>query len=550
MLPRPRAFPAVALLLLLQPVFAQKPAPQEKKPARPKDLAGEISFILSQPELARAHWGIDVMDLETGKAIYSLNPAQLFTPASNAKLLTTAAALSVAGPDYRFRTTIEAEGPIENGRLQGDLVIAGRGDPNISGRVMPLALKPERVPPHTQILEEMADQVARSGLKAVDGDVIGDDTFYSPQRYADGWSQDDLQWIDGAPVSALTFNDNVIFVDVAPGEHAGDKALVTTEPETAYFEIDNRIVTSAGGIARKVGVHRDPGSKRILLWGTLPLGDNGLKEPLAVEDPAEATAQIFRGLLERRGIAVNRKARARHQETAQFFDQATAGVTAPSSRRCCPRMEMTTPTASPTPPPATPSPTPIPAAHTTILAEHISLPFIEDVRVINKTSQNLHAELALRLAGKLSGNGGSFEGGTAAVRQFLLQAGLAEDSFVLLDGSGLSRRDLVTPEGVVQLLAYARRQPWGAAYEDSLPIAGIDGSLAERLVSSPAAGLVHAKTGTLSHVSALSGYGQTLDGRRFAFSIFCNNHDLPTPKVLAAIDAIVTALVNNSEKPR
>jgi D-alanyl-D-alanine carboxypeptidase/D-alanyl-D-alanine-endopeptidase (penicillin-binding protein 4) len=150
--------------------------------------------------------------------------------------------------------------------------------------------------------------------------------------------------------------------------------------------------------------------------------------------------------------------------------------------------------------------------------------------------------------GKLGGQGGSFEGGAYGVKQFLLQAGLNEDDFVLLDGSGLSRRDLVTPAAVVRLLTYAAHQPWGADYEGSLPIAGVDGSLSERFLHSLASGLIHAKTGTLSHVNALSGYGQTLRGRRFAFSIFCNNHNLPSVKVLAAIDSIVTALVNDAAK--
>jgi D-alanyl-D-alanine carboxypeptidase/D-alanyl-D-alanine-endopeptidase (penicillin-binding protein 4) len=178
-----------------------------------------------------------------------------------------------------------------------------------------------------------------------------------------------------------------------------------------------------------------------------------------------------------------------------------------------------------------------------VLAEHISLPLMEDVRVTNKTSQNLHAEMALRLVGKLGGTEPSFEGGTAALKQFLLQAGLKEDEFVLLDGSGLSRRDLVTPAAVVQLLVYASHQPWGAAYEESLPLSAVDGSLSERFVKGPAGGLVHAKTGTLSHVNALSGYAQTTKGRRFVFSIFCNNHNLPGSKVLAAIDEIVKLLV-------
>ncbi len=278
--------------------------------------------MLSQPPLNRAHWGVDVVDLETGKALYSQNSDQLFLPASNAKLFTTAAALAIAGPDYRFRTTVEAEGKIDdNGRLLGDLVIVGRGDPNISGRVLPYALKTQRTPPHTQILEEMADQVARNGLKIVDGDLIGDDTFYAFERYAEGWAWDDLQWIDGAPVSALTFNDNVVFVNVLPGEHPGDKAVITVEPETSYYELDNRVVTSSAGVPKRVGIHRDPGSKKIVLWGSLPLGDPGMKEPMSIEDPAEFVAQLFRTLLERRGITIRGKARARHGEGAQFFDQ-------------------------------------------------------------------------------------------------------------------------------------------------------------------------------------------------------------------------------------
>src|SRR5262249_50521554 len=186
--------------------------------------------------------------------------------ASNTKLFTTAAALSLARSDHRFVTTVETTGSIDsNGRLQGDLVIVGQGDPNISGRVLPYALKTERTPPHTQILEELAAQLAARGVKIVDGDLIGDDTFYSPQRYGEGWAQDDLQWSDGAPVSALTFNDNLLFVNILPGEHEGDKALVTTEPETNYYEIDNRIVTTLTGIARKIGLYREIGSRKVVL---------------------------------------------------------------------------------------------------------------------------------------------------------------------------------------------------------------------------------------------------------------------------------------------
>jgi D-alanyl-D-alanine carboxypeptidase/D-alanyl-D-alanine-endopeptidase (penicillin-binding protein 4) len=527
-----------------------------KKPPK-KDLAKEIAAVITQLPLDRAHWGIDVADLEKGKTLYAQNAEQLFLPASNAKLFTTAAALAIAGPEYRFRTTVEAEGRIDShGRLLGDLAIMGRGDPNISGRALPYALKTQRTPPHTQVLEEMADQVARSGLKIVDGDLIGDDTYYAFERYAEGWALDDVQWVDGAPVSALTFNDNVVFVNILPGEQPGDKALITVEPETGYYELDNRVVTSVAGVTKRIGIHRDPGSKKIVLWGSLPVGDAGMNEPLAIEDPAEFVAQLFRTLLERRGIVIRGKARARHGEEAQFFDPIL-----PPAKLPAPGMDN--PGASPTNPPsgtqqqpgATPgqnalSGTPaqrapeadLPSTNK-VLAEHFSTPLLDDIRVTNKTSQNLHAELALRLAGKLRGSGGSFEGGREAVKQFLLQAGLKEDEFAFLDGSGLSRRDLVTPAATVQLLIYAARQPWGAAFEESLPVSGVDGSLADRFQNTPAAGLIHAKTGSLSHVNALSGYGQTQKGRRFVFSIFCNNHNLPGSKALAAIDAVVQLLV-------
>jgi D-alanyl-D-alanine carboxypeptidase/D-alanyl-D-alanine-endopeptidase (penicillin-binding protein 4) len=535
-----RAIFALALVLSLQlsAVAAKKPAPK-------KDLAKEINAILAQPPLDRAHWGIDVVDLDTGKSLYAQNAEQLFLPASNAKLFTTADALASAGPDYRFRTTVEAEGKIDShGRLLGDLVFVGRGDPNISGRVLPYSLKTQRTGPHTQILEEMADQVAKSGLKMVEGDLIGDDTYYAFERYAEGWALDDLQWSDGAPVSALSFNDNVVFINILPGDQAGDKALITVEPETGYYELDNRIVTSAAGVTRRIGIHRDPGVKKIVLWGTIPLGDTGTKETLAIEDPAEFVAQLFRTLLERRGITVHGKARARHGEGAQFFVSSAppAASVAQPSATAAPVADSATSNAI-----AQIAPTEQPSTNK-VLAEHLSTPLADDIRVINKTSQNLHAELALRLVGKLRGSGGSFESGIAAVKQFLLQAGLKDDEFTFLDGSGLSRRDLVTPAATVQLLIYASRQPWGAAFEESLPVSGVDGSLADRFQNTPAVGQIHAKTGSLSHVNAFSGYGQTQAGKRFVFSIFCNNHNMPGSKVLAAIDAIVQVLVGEQGK--
>ena len=549
-----------AVLLFLLCLQNSAPAQSGKHHAAAKtkivqhkaDLAEKINAILSQPQFAKAHWGIDAVDISTGKTIYAVNQDQLFIPASNMKLATTAAVLAAAGPDYRFHTTVETAGKIDsNGKLQGDLVIVGRGDPNISGRVVPYQLKSERVPPHTQVLEELADQVAHSGLMVVSGDVLGDDTFYAPERLGEGWAQDDLQWIDAAPVSALAFSDDVAFIDIQPGSQAGDKALIVPETEGDYYEFDNRIVTTAPGVTRKIGIHREPGSHKVLLWGWIPIGDPGMKEALAVDDPAAYTAQLFRAMLERRGIQVTGATHALHADMAQFFDLpiAQAGQNGSSGGAASTASGLSQGTTSQSP--ASPSSTTAVAAAASpapqVLAEHISLPLIEDVKVINKVSQNLHAEMALRLAGKLSGQGASFEGGVSAVKKFLAEAGVKSDEFVSLDGSGLSRRDLITPSAMVQLLTYASRQTWGPAYEDSLPVSGTDGSLAERFVNTSAARLVHAKTGSLSHVNALSGYGQTLQGGKFVFSIFCNNHNLPAGKVLGAIDAIVQLLVKEGD---
>src|SRR5215471_15660597 len=283
-----------ALLLLLPQALLAAP---RKRPAR-SGLAPQIEVIVHQQAMASAEWGIDVLDLESGKVLYSLNPDHLFVPASNVKLLTTAAALALAGPDYRFHTTIETTGKLDSdGRLLGDLVIVGRGDANMSGRVLPYQLKTERVSPPTQALEELADQIVRKGIKVVDGDVIGDDTFYSAQRYGEGWAYDDLQWLDGAPVSALTFNDNVLFIRIHPG------------------------------------------ASTVMLWGSIPLNDAGLSEAVSIDDPAEFTAELLRAILEKRGITITGKTLARHGELAQFFDQPEQEAgSRRAGRQCCREM--------------------------------------------------------------------------------------------------------------------------------------------------------------------------------------------------------------------
>ena len=513
----------VALLLAALPAEAAAP------PRKPS-LDARIKELLADPDVARGFWGIEVASVATGKTLYSRNSGKLFTPASNAKLFTTAAALALVGPDHRFHTTVESAATLDKyGRLNGDLVLVGRGDPNLSGRTLPYNLKTERKPPYLRALEALADQVVEKGVKYIDGDVVADDSYYAFERYGEGWAQDDLTWEYGAPVSALTLNDNVLFLTVMPGDRAGEKAFVTLDPFPDYYHLDNRILTTpAGSGPRRFGLNRQPGSDQLTLWGSIPADDAGVTESVAMEDPAGFAAQLFRRMLERRGVAVYGRARARHSDVAGISTfTVTAVATAGGGAAAAPSV---------------PSPR-------MVLASYLSQPLSEDLRVINKVSQNLHAELALRLLGREKGSGGTIEGGLDVVRTFLAGVGIQPQEYALFDGSGLSRQNLATPHAVLQLLLYAAAQPWFERYRDTLPTAAVDGSLAERFKGTPAAGNVTAKTGSLGHVNVLSGYAKTAKGELVAFSVMCNNHNLTNGRAVATIDQIVLAIVDDETYP-
>src|SRR5437660_7975289 len=203
--------------------------------AEHRPLAPRINTVLSDADLARGFWGIEVVSLNTGEVLYTQNADKLFIPASNTKLFTTATALALIGPNYRFRTTVESSANIDvNGRLNGNLVLVGRGDPNLSGRMLPYNLHTERSDFPVKVLEELADDLIRKGLKTIDGDVVADDSYFAFERYGEGWTQDDLVWADGAPVSALTINDNVVFVNILPADRAGERAFVSITSFAGY----------------------------------------------------------------------------------------------------------------------------------------------------------------------------------------------------------------------------------------------------------------------------------------------------------------------------
>lgn len=516
-----------------KPLPGESRAQMRARMAREQVLAEKIAAIMAEPNIARGWWGIHVVSLETGRSLFELNPDKLFTPASNTKMFTTATALATLGPNYKTRTTVETNGTLDlHGRVTGDLILVGRGDPNLSGRVIPYAMRTERRTPHLKLLEELADQVAAKGVKVVDGDIVGDDSYFAFERYPDGWSSDDLMWEYGAPVSALTLNDNVVFVNILPGSSVGDKAFLRLDPDTTYYEIDNRITTTAAASGpRRISIDRQPGSRTITLWGTIPLDDAGDSEALAIDDPAEFAAQQLRAMLQLRGVVVRGKLRAHHVPLSQMpapVAQAAGssgnsgslggGTDAALSSNAVPRM---------------------------VLAAKESYPMADDVRIINKISQNLHAELALRLVGREKGKAPTNEAALEVMKATLTQAGLLPEEFLFFDGSGLSRQNLVTPRAVTKLLLFADKQPWGPLFRDTLPVAGMDGSLSERMKTGAAQGRVSAKTGTLGNVNALGGYITTVEGERLAFSVFSNHHRLTSRGAIKVIDKIVEAITDD-----
>src|SRR6266849_2309125 len=498
--------------------------------APPKSLQDRLASVLNSADLARGFWGVEVTALSSGKTLYSLNPDKLFTPASNTKLFTTAAALALIGPDYKFRTTVETAGTLDRyGRLNGDLLLVGHGDPNLSGRELPYDLRTQRNDDPIQALESLADTLVQKGVKFVDGDIVADDSYFAFERYGEGWSQDDLVWADGDPVSALTINDNVIFVNILPADRVGERAFVHITPFADYYRIDNRIITTPVGTVRKIFINREPGSTVLTLWGNTPLDDAGANEALALEDPAEFAAALFRQLLEKRGIVIYGRQHTRHTELASISTFTVTAI-APSISR------------------GGDEPSRSLQNQPLVLASYQSKPLIEDVRVINKVSQNLHAEILLRLLGRERGTAGTVEGGLEVLRGFLNQAGVPSDQYVFYDGSGLSRQNLVTPHAVVQLLQYADSQPWGVSFRDTLPLAGTDGSLYDRFKALDVQGRVRAKTGSLGGVKALSGYATTNRGEAVAFSILSNNFNLPDKRINETIDNIVGAILDDGPK--
>jgi D-alanyl-D-alanine carboxypeptidase/D-alanyl-D-alanine-endopeptidase (penicillin-binding protein 4) len=511
--------PLVLLLVIslaLIPALAQQPSPASNRPATLAELQSRIAALLDQPKFASARWGALITTPEGG-VVFERDAEKSFTPASNMKLYTSAAALDAFGPEFKIETSVYATRPTgRNGVLKGDLILYGRGDPNLSPRFDTDdpdrydELKPADAIP---VIERLADQIKAAGIKTVTGNLIGDDSFFAGDLLGPGWEWDDAQFYYGAEVSALTVNDNSVMFTVTPATRAGKPPSIKIQPQIGYLKIVNNASTVADGQTR-IGVHRPLDSNTVEFFGTIPRGASDFKVNIAIHDPARFAAELLKEALARRNVRVRGR--------VERYD-AVARVANPFDE-----------------------------SKLIEVASVESQPLAEILKVINKQSQNLHAELALRQLGTRHTEARSLDDygrpkSTAALgaeirRQFLQRAGIEVAPLSLRDGSGLARQNLVTPRSTAQLLEFMLAHPHAKTWLASMTIAGIDGTLERRMRGSAAANNLRGKTGTLTYVNALSGYVTTKRGQPLILSLMGNNYTGPGRDTTGVMDQICAML--------
>ena len=497
-------------------------------PATLAELQARIQEIVKQPALEPGFFAVKIVSLDSSQIIFEQDANKFVRPASNMKLYTVATAFDRLTPDFHFITSVYAREKVDDGKIKGDLIIYGRGDPSIAARF--------NNGDYFKGINHLADRIVAAGVKRIKGDLVGDESYFHGAPLGSGWEWEDLTWSYGAPVSALSINDNAIDLNVKPGERVGAPVTYTTGPPSASFlSIVNRATTSAKGSRSALRIYRGLGANTLELSGTIPLGDAGWVGGVAIPDPALAFVTMLRDALVKRGVKIDGRVRT--------VNSRTGGSVIPAY-------------------PANEQKIGIPPIEIASLQSPV---FSEIAAHTLKPSQNQYTELILRTLGRnprvldstgnteaLSGDAQSASDDEAAglkmVRDFLRQAGIGENDVELNDGSGLSRNDLISANTTVQLLTFMSKHKYFAQFRDALPIAGVDGTLRTRMRGTPAEGNVRAKTGSLSSVASLSGYVTTAGGEHLVFSMMLNNYPDAAAVRRDSIDAIAVLLASFAGK--
>lgn len=473
-------------------------------------LARQLDTLIAQPRFAAARWGIAVVSLDSGRTLYAHAADKLFQPASTAKLFTSALVLDTLDPGYRIPTRLLA-GPVANGRLDGPLILYGMGDPTLGGNAAT-----------ADWADQLVRQLGARGITRVRGDLIADDSYFAGPPIGDGWEAGDLQSGFAAPASALSVDENQFRLTVAPAV-AGEAAHLHVEPAVAAPALSDDIVTTAQGSGDDIDLYRAPGANLLHAFGRIDARAPAQTFRLAVDDPARTAGEALLQALARHGIRFDGRLRVLH-----WPDQDKALL-----------------------------------VHARVMAEVRSPPLRTILRQGLKRSQNLYLQNLLQLAGvraradamrvpsaAAAGFRTSAAWGIQAEKALLQRIGIAPATALIGEGTGLSRRDLVTPNALVRVLGYLAAQPDAAMLRDMLPVAGVDGSLVSRMRGTPAAGNVRAKTGSMHYVSCLAGYVTSAAGEHLAFAIMLNDYaapaDAPASRELDAVAELLAMLDERS----
>ncbi|MBI4540670.1 MAG: D-alanyl-D-alanine carboxypeptidase/D-alanyl-D-alanine-endopeptidase [Gemmatimonadetes bacterium] len=458
------------------------------KPPRPdatEDLRDDLERLIRERGWSRAAWSVLAVSLDRGDTLFAFEPESARIPASNMKLFTSAAALYFLGPDFRYTTYLLTDGFVEDGVLRGNLVLYGTGDPTLADRFHKTK---------TAVFEQFAEDLIRIGIRRIEGEVVGDASHFVGPEVAPGWSDRYLEDAYAAPASALSFNENVVGLSLRPGASAGAPPRISMVPEGASVAIENRAQTVASPGGARLLVDRPNPTSPIVITGRISRGHRGVWRGVTVPDPAHFAASVLRSVLVSKGIDVTGPARGVHDPGESLV--SGQNFFAPGL---------------------------LDGGPIHVLTVYRSPPLADILAVVNKRSHNLYAELILKTIGRLVEGEGSFAAGARVVQSFLTNVvGLPPGQVEIHDGSGLSPANRASATALVTVLRFLAESPnlWEPFWL-SLPEAGSPDGL-RRMFRTAAARNLRAKTGTIQHVSALSGYVQSHEGERIAFSILVN----------------------------